>query len=215
MRRHVEFTLYIRCINNCWYCPQGKLNGAYNGARKMSKENFKKMLGNIPEDVEVHFSGFSEPFGHPEAHEFVRLAAEKHEVVVYTTTVGLDVDKLADIPFKEFKVHDISVTDQTAGTGQATMGPAPKFVPYKTVQEIVSNPISRAGNNWDMKEHEGAQCSKSATYEQNVVLPDGSLYLCCMDYGLTQPMGNLLTTNFNDIPRPGGYELCKKCEFFV
>jgi hypothetical protein len=36
---------------------------------------------------------------------------------------------------------------------------------------------------------------------QNVVLPNGDVSLCCMDYGLKHIIGNLLTTHYNNLDR--------------
>lgn len=97
MRRWIEITTYLPCVNKCSYCPQEKLNKVYKGEQVMSIETFKKILKNIPEDVEIHFSGFSEPYAHPEIEEFFKLAAEKHEVCLYTST-----GKKPVIPLKEY-----------------------------------------------------------------------------------------------------------------
>jgi radical SAM protein with 4Fe4S-binding SPASM domain len=35
--------------------------------------------------------------------------------------------------------------------------------------------------------------------QQNVVMPNGDMYLCCMDYGLKHKIGNLLESNYLDI----------------
>lgn len=43
-------------------------------------------------------------------------------------------------------------------------------------------------------------CSASGTkLNRNVLLPDGSVTLCCMDYGLKHVLGNLLTQDYNEI----------------
>lgn len=97
MRKWIEITTYLPCINRCSYCPQNKLMNAYKGKKVMSVETFKKILKNIPEDVEIHFSGFSEPYAHPDIEEFFKLAAENHEVCLYTST-----GRKPDIPIKEY-----------------------------------------------------------------------------------------------------------------
>lgn len=61
--------------------------------------------------------------------------------------------------------------------------------------------------------------------DKNVLMPDGSVYLCCMDYGLEYPLGNLLDGNFIDVSEgkmkqtyrerlknaDKGMILCRKC----
>ena len=58
-------------------------------------------------------------------------------------------------------------------------------------------------------------------FDHNVVLPNGDVYLCCQDYGLTQQIGNLLTTRFEDLDRSAVIAaslqedsdiICRKCE---
>jgi hypothetical protein len=39
-------------------------------------------------------------------------------------------------------------------------------------------------------------CSYTPFYDQNVVLPNGDVVLCCMDYGMKNVIGNLLTGNY-------------------
>ena len=55
---------------------------------------------------------------------------------------------------------------------------------------------------------------------QNVLLPDGSLSLCCQDYGLDEIMGNLLENTWEEYinsehvveVRKNGSDLCDYCE---
>ena len=55
----------------------------------------------------------------------------------------------------------------------------------------------------------------------NVLLPDGTLQLCCQDYGLEEPLGNLLhidypdifeTENFKKRIMTGKTEICNRCD---
>lgn len=67
-------------------------------------------------------------------------------------------------------------------------------------------PISRA-ENVDRTKIKGAQPKKVLhrgpitchKYYQNVLMPNGDVYLCCMDYGLQHKLGNLLTQEYEDI----------------
>lgn len=200
MQRHLEITTYIGCPNKCEYCPQETLIHAYEGKKTMLLEDFKKILANTPPDIDIHFSGFSELFFLPNAVEFLKEAFKEHQVVVYTTTKGMTdetVEQIKDLPFKEFVVHERGSRDLPFATARVTI--------------TKENKISRAGHLWETTEH-GGRCINSNTYEQNVVLPNGDVYLCCMDYGLKHKLGNLLQTNFNDLKRVEDYDLCRKCE---
>jgi len=197
--RHLEITTHLPCPNMCSYCPQDKLMKQYKGKKSLGLMEFKKALDNIPTDVQIHFSGFGEAFINKEAHNMVKVAvALGYEVHVYTTTVGLNVNELVGIEFGEFHVHDI---------GKA------QHVPYADVIDKIDNPISRGGNLWDIPAKKGELlCTRSATYEQNVMLPNGDVYLCCMDWSLKHKLGNIFTTNFDNLKRKKQYKLCQTCE---
>ena len=70
-------------------------------------------------------------------------------------------------------------------------------------------------------------CASTPYYDHNVLLPDGSTYLCCMDYSLSTRIGNLLEQDYYDIfksqvltdlrienMKPGFSKcsICKSCE---
>lgn len=201
--QHLEITTILPCINHCGYCPQNKLMSVYPGVKKMSLSSFKKILDNVPQEIDVHFSGFSEAFANRESALMMKHAVEKgHNVIVYTTLNGItdeDINIIKDLNITHFVVHKI---------GQKAIE-----LPFKAHTIVVDNPISRAGHLWDNKVNiPNAVCSRSEDFKQNVVLPNGDVYLCCMDYGLEHKLGNLLKTNFDDLKRDKMYKLCQKCE---
>ena len=70
-------------------------------------------------------------------------------------------------------------------------------------------------------------CKSTPFYDRNVLLPDGSVVLCCMDYNLTHVLGNLLTQTYDEImqgkplldlialneaPEYSKCSICKACE---
>ena len=89
--------------------------------------------------------------------------------------------------------------------------------------------VDRAGNikKEEIAEnvrHEGKiVCVKSPKLQRNVLLPDGTLVLCCMDFGLEHEIGNLLYSSYDEIVngeilqvikdkmKNGGNILCRKC----
>lgn len=115
MQRILEITTRIGCRLACVYCPQGRLVTQYKlltggrGPNVMSWETFQVCLGKLPAEVDVHFSGYSEPWLNPNCTRMVVSAcAARHRVAVFTTAVGMspeDVGVLAPIPFKRFSVH--------------------------------------------------------------------------------------------------------------
>ena len=63
-------------------------------------------------------------------------------------------------------------------------------------------------------------CSFTPFYDQNVLLPNGDVVLCCMDYGLRHKLGNLLHGGWEDLDRgkmheanmrPEADTACKRC----
>ena len=72
------------------------------------------------------------------------------------------------------------------------------------------NPITRAGN-LDLQQIEGQDivldpvhrtpvtCSFTPFYDQNVLLPNGDVVLCCMDYSVKHRLGNLLEQNYDEL----------------
>lgn len=66
---------------------------------------------------------------------------------------------------------------------------------------------TRAGNievagqsQEEAPQHAGAvSCGFTHAYDQNVVLPNGDVVLCCMDYGLQHRIGNLLRQDYYDL----------------
>jgi hypothetical protein len=70
-------------------------------------------------------------------------------------------------------------------------------------------------------------CRSTPFYDRNVLLPDGSVVLCCMDYNLKHIIGNLLTQTYqeimqgeklteiikmNEAPQFDKCSICKSCE---
>lgn len=96
-------------------------------------------------------------------------------------------------------------------------------------------PLTRAGN-LDLQTIEGQDvvldpvhrtpvtCSFTPFYDQNVLLPNGDVVLCCMDYSVKHRLGNLLEQDYYDLFRSeamgalhaanmqyGGGSLCQTC----
>ena len=70
-------------------------------------------------------------------------------------------------------------------------------------------------------------CRSTPFYDRNVLLPNGDVVLCCMDYNLTHILGNLLTQTYEEImqgkplqdliaineePEFNKCSICKSCE---
>jgi hypothetical protein len=57
-------------------------------------------------------------------------------------------------------------------------------------------------------------CGCDERLYHNIVLPNGDVSLCCMDYGLEEITGNIFESEYNDvIPDPYEvFKMCARCE---
>jgi sulfatase maturation enzyme AslB (radical SAM superfamily) len=53
--------------------------------------------------------------------------------------------------------------------------------------------------NFITRHERPVSCSKTANYDQHVLLPNGDVVLCCMDYDLKHVIGNLVRDSYNDL----------------
>lgn len=90
----LEFTLMVGCPLKCTFCPQDTLRATYGRAEKyLSLENFKTILGKIPNHVRIDFSGMAEPWANPEATAMLRhTLALGFTVGIYTTLYDMTAD---------------------------------------------------------------------------------------------------------------------------
>ncbi len=151
----------------------------------------------------------------------------------------VDIDALTKIPFRVFEVHlpdqdsytNIKVTGEyleklkkisnsnISGLGYMTIGKVHPAVKEVVSEKVKEHPIiDRAGN---VKEIEGVQsnerlkgiircisCGKLLNH--NVMLPNGDIILCCMDYGLKHVLGNLLEVDYEKLFHTSGYRLLQR-----
>ena len=53
--------------------------------------------------------------------------------------------------------------------------------------------------NFITRHERPVSCSKTVNYDQHVLLPNGDVVLCCMDYDLKHVIGNLVTDSYQDL----------------
>lgn len=85
------------------------------------------------------------------------------------------------------------------------------------VKETLLKPeLLNLKNKWNAIYHgpDAKTCNCEEHLYHNVLLPNGDVSLCCMDYGLDHILGNLFTQNYLDIiPNPySTFDLCRYCE---
>ena len=111
--KSLDITTNIGCPVGCRYCPQKlvvkRYLASHNSPRFMTKIIFSKCISNVPKEIPLSFSGFSEPFINKDCIDFIELAAsEERPLTVFTTLFGTShevLDRLRLIHFEDFCVH--------------------------------------------------------------------------------------------------------------
>tara|TARA_Y100001963_G_scaffold82457_1_gene114324 strand:+ start:278 stop:1279 length:1002 start_codon:yes stop_codon:yes gene_type:complete len=242
-----------------------------NRETQMTLGLFMKYLKTIPSDVDIHFTGYTEPFENPQCLDMIdHVLGKGHRVLINTTLVGMDkasVDRLEEIVteypgrlIKEINFHlpskkyheNIGRTTRAEKeeTGKEISDDYLDLIDYINKHKLTSSAHgslrigwhahggvhpeiakvhpkvasrglnSRAGNLGKLTGKALWEKNWCARIYHNVLLPDGSVQLCCQDYGLDEPLGNLKdmdyeelhnTNKFKDIS-DGGAVLCQKCD---
>ncbi len=263
----LEFTTIIPekgCIVDCVFCPQRTLVKNYKGERRLSLDNFKKVIDKLPKEIRITFSGFVEPWMNSDCTEMLLYASNQgHPISAFTTLVGVSINdlekikhvKYAGAPNGSFTVHlpdqenraKHPINKKYIETAKhfsqiahefnyldiMCMGTVHESIrPFFTNHRVTEHTqmYSRAGNligerilkpelkdqNFLSVDHGNKimTCGCDERLYHNVMLPNGDVSLCCMDYGIEEITGNLFTQDYNDvIPDPyAAFNLCRKCE---
>lgn len=269
----MEITPLIGCRVQCSFCPQSLLMNTYqeeNNLEKitfgkpvmMSFSTFKTCIDKLPSDVDIAFSGFSEPWLHPECTRMLLYAFEKgHSILVFSTLVGMtikDVELFKHVPFKIFKIHlpdsqlyakiainknylqvlTKLISSDIHNLTCMTMGDLPpKIQQIVGVKDPRLEMQDRAGNNETgektRKKYGPILCSRAFknsvnTLDDNVLLPNGDVCLCCQDYGMDHVIGNLVSSDYsslfqskefqNVLDKMSQYDsdiMCRTCNFSI
>lgn len=195
----------------------------------MSFETFKTCVDKIPTSEDLWFCGMCEPFSNPDCVKMILYARERgHRISVSTTLAGLnlaDIDLLESISLGGFGVHlpsaegleKINIDEKYLETLERisksklpvyffvhTENVDPRVLPLlkernRTVQK--RKLITRAGNVENMhrprKRLGVLKCERGM--RSNILLPNGDVALCCMDYGLQHILGSLLRSDYNSL----------------
>lgn len=252
--RALEITTHVGCKNMCSYCPQDLLLKRYK-ARKvmeesfqrfMSLDTFKQCVDKLPQDVELHFSGFAEPWLNPHCEAMLRYGSQRgHSIQLFTTLVGMTVENIRHIehiPFVRVNVHlpdkdgkmRATVDEEYLSVFAALLrssivinrficigNPHPEWQKLLT-ERVGDKPIHDRAGNIDLPEGDALSrrkpitgpivCAKSHAMTRNVLLPNGDVALCCMDYGLDHILGNLLEQSYASLYQSPGYEYVRKAQ---
>lgn len=245
----LEITTHIGCPINCVDCPQSLLKSKYTGKLMMDFEEYKKAIDKVPTDIRIDFSGMCEPFVNPNCADMILYAAEKgHPLALYTTLQGAteeDYKKLKDVKYEVVTIHipdcegrsTFKITENYLNL--LKKWPCNNYSCHGKIDEQVRPYLlsgkgmitfmhDRAGNV-ENRPHHHIDLLKKITcvncgiaLNHNVLLPDGTVLMCCMDYGMTEIFGNLFTQSYEEILNSDaifnmrsrmskGDCLCRKC----
>ena len=222
----LEITTHIGCPINCVDCPQALLRSKYTGKRDMDFEEYKQAIDKVPANVRIDFSGMCEPFVNPHCADMILYAAEKgHPLALYTTLQGATLEDLQKIAGVGFEVITIHIPDKdNRSTFKITQDYLEvlhncncvayschgniddRVIPYLLPgKQLITFMHDRAGNveGRPHSQFEDDQpiicCNCGRDLNHNVLLPDGTVLLCCMDYGMEVVLGNLFNQAYEDL----------------
>ena len=249
MSGRLEITTHIGCPINCMDCPQALLKSRYKGRKTLDFEDYIKAIDKVPENVRIDFSGMCEPFVNKRCADMILYAAQKgHPIALYTTLQGAteeDLEKLKDVGYEVVTIHIpdkngrsfFQVTDEYLALlekwhadfyschGETDERVLDYIDPSVTV---ITEMHDRAGNvecrpHMALDPNIPMRCIISGkALNHNVLLPDGTVLMCCMDYGMVGVLGNLFEQTYemvmasdkaNDLRMrfDGGESICRHC----
>lgn len=222
----LEITTQIGCPIDCTDCPQALLRSRYTGRRTMRLEDYKKAIDKLPPGTRVDFSGMCEPFANSDCAQMILYAAERDlPLALYTTLQGATRNDLELLQGVIFEVVTIHLPDQE-GRGHFNITPEylellrdwpchnyschgtvdSRVLPYITRgRNLITYMHDRAGNV-EGREHRSIDTTRrlwcitsGRAMDHNVLLPNGEVITCCMDYGMTGRFGNLYTQDYDEV----------------
>ncbi len=249
---HLEISTTIGQCLDCSYCPQETIKSAYTGPRVMPLITFASALANCPHDLTVSFAGFAEPYFNRDCSTMIQWAARGgRRIMVYTTGIGMsdfDVDVLIRLqPFLMLHLPDgdgdmqAKVTpDYVQRMNKLARGvKGSQYVCYGSMHPALVGfdaehknyrLNSRAGNVTHLTQIRNRgplKCRPAPNLDENVLLPDGRLALCCSDWGLDHIIGDLTAQAWGEIHdgaalneqrrkmNAGESCRCQSCEFAI
>jgi hypothetical protein len=238
----IEITTNVGCPNNCEYCPQEVFLKSYGAvsSKYLSIDVFNTFLSRIPKSVSIVFSGFSEPFLNKKCTDMILLAHERgFKVVVFTSLLGLEhsqIERISNIHFERFFVHfprtsnikyfneefiqlynhlrtNMPVIPAVVGNSDFLM----KDVHLKEVlglANLVTMPLlTRAGNLGNLCKVQKSTFNRCKYGILGVLLPNGDVVRCCMDWKLEYILGHVNNFQVNYHIGRMEFPICKNCEW--
>jgi len=206
---------------------------------QMSFDIFKTCVDRIPSNIAIHFSGMSEPWLNPDCTKMLLYAHNKgHKIGVFTTLVGMnlsDIDSLMSIPLEYFRIHlpskrkyekirvdkeYLSLLKKISESNvrvryhchEKPINPEVKSIieqdpEYRRVQTRAGN-VTIEDRSIPKAKRGFIRCPRGLHH--NVLLPNGDVILCCMDYGMQHVLGNLVYSDYGSLFRGNEFLKIKK-----
>ena len=221
----LEITTHIGCPMNCMDCPQKLLLSKYKGRKNMRLEDYKKAIDKVPEGTRIDFSGMCEPFANKDCADMILYAAEKgFPLALYTTLQGStreDYEKLKDVRFEVVTIHlpdkdgrsTFKITDDyfrlldlwNCHNYSCHGNIDNRVFPFLKERNLITFMHDRAGSvecrpHITIDPRRPLTCITSVkAMDHNVLLPNGDVLMCCMDYGMTGLFGNLFKQSYEEV----------------
>lgn len=221
----LEITTHIGCPVDCTDCPQELLRLRYKGRRTLALDDYKRVIDKVPAGTRIDFSGMCEPFTNKHCTDMILYAYDKgFPLALYTTLQGMtmeDFDRLRGVRYEVVTIHlpdkdgrsHFNITDEYLELLNAWNpdnyschgAVDDRVVPYLKQRNMITFMQDRAGNV-ECREHRNIspgvwlRCATSGTaMDHNVLLPNGDVLMCCMDYGMTGVFGNLFIQTYDSV----------------
>lgn len=221
----LEITTHVGCPVSCRDCPQKLLKSRYKGRKDMSFEDYKTAVDKLPRNCRVDFSGMCEPFVNKNCADMILYAYDKgFPLALYTTLQGatlIDYERLKGVQYEVCTIHlpdkdgrsSFRITDEYLEVlslwecnAYSCHGEIDDRVrPHMKSRHLITFMHDRAGNV-EERPHISIDpsvqlwCSTSGKgMDHNVLLPDGTVLMCCMDYGMTGVFGNLFYESYEEV----------------
>lgn len=225
----MEITTAIGCSSFCErYCAQEVFLKRYKNPIKMlTPESFEVILKNIPKTLQLVFGGFGEPFDNPNLLKLVELAhAHENPVGMFTTLRGATLNQAKELCRYKFKVFLIHLPDGINLKLNITEEYMKVFFYVTDIRHIPNATIMQMNANFTSARREDFLRGKPVNKHnykgtcvrnhEKTMLPDGTVYQCCMDMNLDYPKGNLLKQCYEDIIKKQiRMPVCQYCQWDV
>lgn len=192
----------------------------------MRLEDFKRAIDKVPAGTRIDFSGMCEPFVNVDCADMILYAANKgFPLALYTTLQGADWDdykKLKDVRFEVVTIHlpdkdgrsHFRISDEYLHL--LSVWPCDNYSCHGAIDDrvlphmawgrnLITYMHDRAGNvegrpHINIHPELRLTCITSGRdMNHNVLLPNGEVITCCMDYGMTGRFGNLFEQDYAEV----------------